>query len=100
VSCASAGNCGAAGFYATNNDLQPVFVAGQTNGTWGTAIEVPGINTLNKGFAVITSVSCGSVAHCSAGGLYTDRSDRREAFIVSETEQTPVPAAQAGMRGT
>ena len=62
-----------------------MFVAGQTNGTWGTAIEVPGINTLNKGFAVITSVSCGSVAHCSAGGLYTDRSDRREAFIVSET---------------
>jgi hypothetical protein len=54
--------------------------------TWGTAKEIPGTAALNKGGdAQITSVSCASAGHCSAGGSYTDSSFNTQAFVVGET---------------
>jgi hypothetical protein len=54
-------------------------------GTWGTAIEVPGIAALNKGGdADIASVSCATAGNCSAGGYYEDASGKTQAFVVSE----------------
>src|SRR5690242_9783539 len=44
VSCASAGNCSAGGFYETGRPRFPrtqVFVVSETHGTWGTAEQVP-----------------------------------------------------------
>jgi hypothetical protein len=53
---------------------------------WGAAIEVPGIAALAPGgYAAITSVSCTSPGHCSAGGTYTDSSNVIQAFVVSQT---------------
>jgi hypothetical protein len=50
-------------------------------GTWGTAQEVPGAAQLNQGgFAMLNSVSCGSVGNCSAGGYYTDGSHYQQAL--------------------
>jgi hypothetical protein len=61
-------------------------VVSQAHGTWGTTIEVPGTAALNHGdYAGITSVSCSSAGHCSAGGYYTIGSRAVEAFVVSET---------------
>jgi hypothetical protein len=61
-------------------------VVTETNGTWGTAEEVPGIAALNRGgVAGIASVSCGSAGECSAGGPYKDSSGRVQAFVVSQT---------------
>ena len=86
VSCASAGNCSAGGFYNTGRLSQQAFVVGETNGIWGKAQEVPGIAGLNQGGAAgINSLSCGSVEHCSAGGFYTDRFTHYQAFVVGET---------------
>src|SRR6266700_1665534 len=69
VSCTSAGNCSAGGFYA-NNGLQ-VFVLSQVNGIWHKAIEVPGSAALNRrGGASVQSVSCATSGDCSAGGYY------------------------------
>jgi hypothetical protein len=46
-------------------------VVGEVNGHWRKAEEVPGTAALNKaGDAQITSVSCASPGHCSAGGYY------------------------------
>src|SRR5262252_2508585 len=42
VSCASAGNCAAGGFYTDGSGHSQAFVASQRNGRWGTTIEVPG----------------------------------------------------------
>jgi hypothetical protein len=85
VSCASAGNCSAGGSYTDSSGHVQAFVAGQVNGTWGKAEEVPGTAALNTGGqAAINSVSCGSAAHCSAGGHYSDSSGL-QAFVVSET---------------
>jgi hypothetical protein len=91
VSCASAGNCSAGGYYTDSNGNEQAFVAGETNGTWGKAEEVPGTAALNKGGsegpadAQVSSMSCSSASHCSAGGYYTDGSGHAQAFIVGET---------------
>ncbi len=73
VSCASAGNCAAGGYYSTrpvgDRVRRQAFVASEQNGRWGMAIEVPGIAALNAGhYAEVFSVSCGSEGNCAAGG--------------------------------
>src|SRR5215469_2464641 len=89
VSCASAGNCAAGGSYKDGFGHQQVFVVSESNGTWQSAIEVPGSRALNAGEAAeITSVSCASAGNCAAGGDYRDGSLRAQAFVVSEVNGT------------
>jgi len=84
VSCATAGNCAAGLTYTSDTGPQQAFVASETNGTWGNAIEIPGLGALNAGRnAAVTSVSCASAGNCAAGGTYTDRAGRTQAFVVS-----------------
>jgi hypothetical protein len=60
-------------------------VASQANGTWGTAIEVPGTAALNTGGnAGLYSVSCGAAGNCSAAGFDTDNSNHQQAFVASQ----------------
>ena len=86
VSCASAGNCAAGGFYTDGSlDIQ-AFVASERNGRWGGAIEVPGSGALNAGGdGGVNSVSCPSAGNCAAGGLYVDGSGHIQGFVVSQT---------------
>jgi hypothetical protein len=87
VSCASPGNCSAVGYYTDSSGRQQAFVLNETDGTWGAAEAVPGIAALNKGGqAEANSVSCASAGNCSAGGDYTDSSNRQEVFVVTGTE--------------
>jgi len=87
VSCASAGNCSAGGYYRQHVspvDVYQAFVVSEVHGTWRKAEEVPGTAALNKGgYAVIASVSCAPARHCSAGGSYRAKPARSEAFVVS-----------------
>ena len=54
-------------------------------GTWGTAIEVPGLGSLNQGgLAQLASVSCGAAVNCAAVGSYTDGSGHTQAFVASQ----------------
>jgi len=86
VSCRSPGNCSAVGSYTDSSGHFQAFVAGQKNGVWGTAKEIPGTAALNRGGdADVTSVSCTSPGNCSAGGSYTDGSGRHQVFLVTET---------------
>ena len=86
VSCATAGNCSAVGFYKADPTHEQAFVAGEANGVWGTAKEVPGTGALNTaGFASAGSVSCAAPGNCSAGGTYRDGSGHLQAFVVGET---------------
>jgi hypothetical protein len=85
VSCPSAGNCSAGGSYEDASFRAHAFVAGETNGTWGTAMEVPGTAALNQQGAEIASVSCASAGHCSAGGDYQDGAGHTQVFVVSES---------------
>src|SRR5215813_4120456 len=85
VSCASAGDCAAGGWYkygARSSHWQP-FVIGETNGTWRQARTVPGAVILNTGGrGQLASVSCSSAGNCAAGGSYTDASGHLQAFVV------------------
>jgi len=94
VSCASAGNCVAAGFYgigadSTGFEHTQAFVVGEVHGTWGTAREVPGTAKLNTGtYARVESVSCTKPGDCSAGGFYTGKNGYSAGFVVTESGGT------------
>ena len=93
LSCGSAGNCLAGGFYLDGAQQDHAFVASQTNGTWQGAIEVPGTVTLDKGgiygpAAETTSVSCASAGNCTAVGIYIDGQGHNQAFVASQTNGT------------
>jgi hypothetical protein len=82
VSCASAGNCAAGGFYNDRAGSNQGFVVSERHGRWGRAIEVPGLGALNKGgLAEVVSVSCGAAGSCAAGGIYNDAADHGQGFV-------------------
>jgi hypothetical protein len=81
VSCGSAGNCAAGGYYWLFGH-QHGFVVSEKNGVWGQAIKVPGLAAL--GSAVVNPVSCASAGNCAAGGTYSDPDGHRQGFVVSE----------------
>jgi hypothetical protein len=70
VSCASAGNCAVGGSYWTSTaetQSQP-FVASQTNGTWHSAITVPGTSAVTGAGASVQAMSCPRAGNCVAAG--------------------------------
>lgn len=82
----------------------PAARAAALSGTWGTAEQVPGSNTLNQnGHADIASVSCVSAGNCSAGGAYASGIGANgkpitQAMVVTESGDRwgtarPVPGA-------
>jgi hypothetical protein len=94
MSCASAGNCGAGGYYTDSADNKLAFVVSEVDGTWGTAQEVPGLAALGaSGDAMVTSISCPSAGNCSAGGQYAYQ-DTLQGFVVSEVNGTWGDAAE------
>jgi hypothetical protein len=85
LSCSSAGNCGAGGFYTDAEGRQQAFVAGEAGGKWAAGEAVPGTVAPNTGLSALTaSVSCRSQGNCTAGGLYTVVSGHSVVFVVSE----------------
>ena len=90
VSCAAPGNCSAGGTFRSPQDPlghEDAFVVSEVNGTWHTAIAVPGLARLSQsGSAHFYALSCGAVANCSAGGIYdfADNPANEQAFLVSE----------------
>jgi len=82
LSCASAGNCSAAGDYSNASGQTKAFVVSQKNGSWGTAIEIPGTAALSAGGNIAPDqVSCGSAGNCAAGGSYNNTgNDPSQAF--------------------
>jgi hypothetical protein len=93
VSCTAPGTCGAGGYYTDSSGHRQAFVVTETNGTWGSAEEVPASATLNQGgYAAIASVSCPAPGSCSAGGYYASSSSdgipTQQALVVNESNGT------------
>jgi hypothetical protein len=95
VSCGSAGNCAAGGYYEDASFRSHPFVATERNGRWGRATEVPGAHALKA--TQLYSVSCPAPGSCVAtGGL--------EGYVVSERNgrwgrATAVPGLAALNKG-
>jgi hypothetical protein len=87
VSCASAGNCGAGGYYNSGfdnygNPLSGAFVVGERNGRWAVSEQPPGLSQLNLGGnAAVNSLSCPSSSICATGGYYTDAAGHTQAWV-------------------
>jgi len=87
VSCAAAGSCAAGGYYDAGSGSLQALVVTEVAGRWRRAVEVPGTAALNKGgHAFLTSVSCGAMGSCSAGGIYTGGAGHEQAFVVTEAK--------------
>lgn len=72
VSCSSAGNCTAGGWYKDAAGHVQAFVTTEVRGTWKKAIPVPGVLALNTGgYAVVQTLSCASAGNCLAAGAYS-----------------------------
>ena len=71
MSCPSAGNCAADGFFVSST-VDP-FIVEETNGRWDLANTVNGMPELNVGQnAGASSISCATPGSCAAAGSYTD----------------------------
>ena len=69
ISCPSAGNCVAGGYFTDSNGHQQAFVITEKNRTWGKAGRVAGkLNT--GGHAQVNALSCASAGNCVAVGQY------------------------------
>jgi hypothetical protein len=68
MSCGSAGNCSAVGTYQDGSYNAQAFAVNETGGTWGTAVELPGLAALGAdGATEVSSISCASVGNCAVG---------------------------------
>jgi hypothetical protein len=86
VSCASVGNCAAAGSFADPFHGFSVYVVNEVDGSWGNAIRLPGIVALDKGLkSDVFSISCPSPGNCAAGGAYTDANGHVQAFVANQS---------------
>src|SRR5262249_56380823 len=84
VSCGSAGNCAAGGFY-TGSVSGQAFVVSERNGRWGKAARLPGLAALNAGGdAQVSGVSCPSAGNCAAGGFYADAKVHLQGVVALE----------------
>ncbi len=84
VSCGSAGNCVAGGYYRDGSDEPRAFVANEKNGVWRAAVELPGTSSPNVHQAEVNSVSCSTPGNCGVGGIYIVGADYGQAFVASE----------------
>jgi LPXTG-motif cell wall-anchored protein len=82
VSCASAGNCTAAGHFKPVTGGRMAFTMTSTNGVWGQAVPVPfepEVQSISP-YSSVNSVSCASVGNCTAVGYFKNANGGYEAF--------------------
>ncbi len=95
VSCASAGNCTVGGTFANASAHLQAFSLNEVNGTWDSAVLLPGIATLSPGtVSALSSVACTSAGNCSGVGVYTDASALTQSFVDDEQNGIWNPAQE------
>jgi outer membrane protein OmpA-like peptidoglycan-associated protein len=103
LSCSSAGNCSAGGFYDTPEEQ--AFVVSEVSGVWGAPTELPAIGGAgflgDNDYAYVAAISCPSDGNCSAGGYYYDSTNNEQAFVINESAGVwGAPAEVVGLSGT
>jgi hypothetical protein len=100
VSCASAGNCSAVGWYRTKAAGEQGLLVSETGGRWRPGVEavLPANATTNQ-FVSLNSVSCTSAGNCTAVGSYLDSSGS-EGLLLTETAGTWEAGVEAALPAT
>jgi hypothetical protein len=100
IACSSAGACSAGGYYTDVSNNQHAYVANESGGVWGVAIEVPGTAALSAGggggggTTQVNALSCAPGAGCVAGGTYQGSPSLQQAFLV---DQIPLAASSTAI---
>ncbi|MEA2374673.1 MAG: hypothetical protein QOD53_1136, partial [Thermoleophilaceae bacterium] len=89
VSCASAGNCAAVGYYYDSSGHQQALLLTESAGTWAMGVNatLPADAATNPGAGLI-SVSCASAGNCAAVGTYFDSSNTQQGLLLTESAGT------------
>ena len=87
ISCASIGNCVIAGIYVagpmTDGNEEQLYLATQTNGTWGSFVSIPNLEALNTGgYIYRVELFCNDINSCSLAGSYSNNGQR--SFVVTK----------------
>ncbi len=97
VSCVSAGNCTAVGFYTDSSSYRQGLLLTETSGTWAAISATLPANGRTSPSAVLLSVSCASATNCSAVGYYNDGSFHRQGLLLTETAGTWATAVETSL---
>jgi hypothetical protein len=104
VSCATAGNCAAAGSYLDNslpNSQRVGLLFSQVTGVWQTGVEAQlpaGASTTGTG-AQLQNVSCPSAGSCTVVGQYHDATTAMQGVMISESAGTWQTGVEAPLPG-
>jgi hypothetical protein len=106
ISCASPGNCAAAGQDWITGSSAQAFLVAETGGTWSAAqpVGLGSIPTTGTVFTVIPQVSCAPHGDCAAGGYVYGQQITRAPIIVNDIAGTwgnaqPVAGLPSGTGG-
>ncbi|MFM9037305.1 MAG: LPXTG cell wall anchor domain-containing protein [Actinomycetota bacterium] len=88
VSCVSAGNCTAVGYFRNAAGQYEAFTQSSTGGVWATARPASFATGVQNAItdAFLTSVSCVSAGNCTAAGQFRNAAGRIEAFTQTSTD--------------
>jgi hypothetical protein len=99
VSCGSAGNCTAVGFYTDISGHSQGLLLTETSGTWAAGVEpaVPA-NAGTRQYSELGGVSCASAGNCTAVGDYVDSSGPSyQGLLLTETSGTWQTGVEASL---
>ena len=96
VSCASAGNCTAVGYYGDSSGNYQGLLLTETSGAWvqGVQAALPAGAATNP-FVSLNSVSCASAGNCTTVGQYRDSSGNYRGLLLTETSGAWAQGVQA-----
>ena len=90
VTCTSAGNCTAAGYFLNQSGDFDSFTVTSSNGVWATAVPIQfPANTQNATpYSEIAGLSCASAGNCAAVGTFENLAGDYEPFFVTSTNSS------------
>jgi hypothetical protein len=96
ISCASAGNCAAVGYYTDSAGNQQGLLETDSGGVWQPAIELnlANLQSAANPEASVSDVSCTAPGSCTAVGSYQDASGTNQPLAVQEVAGRWQPAGK------
>lgn len=93
LSCASAGNCAAVGFYTDSAGDQQGLLESDSGGRWSAAeLDLSNLGPATDPLASVLAVSCPAAGACTAVGTYQDAAGAYAGFAVSQSAGVWQPA--------
>jgi PASTA domain-containing protein len=99
ISCASAGNCSAAGSYFDSASKDQLVLLTQSGGSWGRGIEpaLPANAAADQEELGVNAVSCFSPGNCTVSGNYSRGLDNTQGLLLTQIDGVWATGAEADL---